>query len=181
MGSHYERGWGLKGSERLPFTIKMVWVFNVAFKYECKLVELKGLHLGDCSQTGRKKADVASLGRRVGRRGGLHVGSQVCFCMCCLMYECVYMHKLKDIEAKHMAETAALYKNLLRQSRALFTSTSIHTGWSCLSASVIISQKPDTSWHSSPQQTLCLVNDPAFTWLPLTCHWIAAQHEKVWV
>lgn len=121
----------------------MVWVFNVAFKYECKLVELKGLHLGDCSQTGRKKADVASLGRRVGRRGGLHVGNQVC--MCCLMYECVYMHKLKDIEVKHMAETAALYKNLLRQSRALFTSTSIHTGWSCLSASVIISQKPDTS------------------------------------
>lgn len=179
MGSHYERGWGSKGSERLPFTIKMVWVFNVAFKYECKLVELKGLHLGDCSQTGRKKADVASLGRRVGRRGGLHVGNQVC--MCCLMYECVYMHKLKDIEAKHMAETAALYKNLLRQSRALFTSTSIHTGWSCLSASVIISQKPDTSWHSSPQQTLCLLNDPAFTWLPLTCHWIAAQHEKVWV
>lgn len=71
----------MKGSERLPFTIKMVWVFNVAFKYECKLVELKGLHLGDCSQTGREKADVASLGCRVGRRGGLHVLSNVYTCI----------------------------------------------------------------------------------------------------
>lgn len=35
--------------------IKPLLVFNVVFKYECKLAELKGLHLGDHSQTERNR------------------------------------------------------------------------------------------------------------------------------
>lgn len=50
-------------------------MFNVVLKYECKLAELKGLHLGEQSQTENEQIGKASLGGRVGGSERLRVGS----------------------------------------------------------------------------------------------------------
>lgn len=64
-----------RDSKRLPFTIKLLPVFNVVFKYECKLAELKRTALWGPELYREEQIPKASLARGVGRSERLRVGS----------------------------------------------------------------------------------------------------------
>lgn len=62
-------------SKRLMFTIKLRLVFNVVFKYECKLAELKGAALRGPLTNREEQIGEASLASGVGGSERLRVGS----------------------------------------------------------------------------------------------------------